>query len=1187
MYLKALEIQGFKSFPDKTRIAFEKDVTAIVGPNGSGKSNIADAILWVLGEQSSKTLRGGKMEDVIFSGTENRKPLGFAEVSMVLDNGDKALPLEFSEVAVTRRVYRSGESEYSINGAACRLKDIHELFMDTGVGKEGYSIIGQGKIEEILSVKSEDRRLLFEEAAGISKYRSRRDEALAKLDRERQNLTRVDDIVAELESQIGPLLESSEKAKEYLSLRDELKVVQVNSFLNQVDDAGKKLAGMKSSLQIVVNQIADEEQKLAERQSEYASLREQSARASAFARELSESREGLLRAADGQNGEISLARERIKNLQTENERLEQAIDKRKASIERKKAENLSEEERFARTEALLLENREALAEKQAALDETDAALRDKEKEIESLNAGLVEKAAEAAETRAEIHRLELAYEELERAKERLNEEAAGRESRFAELEAAKDAAEEAAEEAKSRIMDAQKVLSFQSAERENLSKQLGEKYAERSALEKTLHAAESRLKALKDLERDMEGYYRSVKYILREKQRNPRLSGICGAVGELAEAPEEYALAIEIALGASVQDIIAETEEVASAAIELLKASKEGRATFLPLTAVKPRDLGGKRQALLSEKGVIGVAKDVITYDPKYENAFANLLGGVLITDSLDTAVRISRKYGYNYKLVTVAGEVINPGGSMTGGSVANRGSGIFNRGREIEKLTKSVAADSAEDKRISGGIDALNAKKQATDEEIDKTRKKIQDLMLQHNNSKNTLENAQAEIARQQAARAELAAEDADVMARIIEKNRETREARETLSKADSVILTLKNGLESRQSAISDSRQAREAVSNELTELKISISSLEAALNLSMDGMGRAGDEITVLERENAADEEAIEANRVREAGQDEAIRAAENEIALLELQIEDCLAKNRQNDETLQTLAEALESLDGDKTAGSEALSRLSAEKARLEMRAEQTEEDVRRLYDTMWDEYKVTYQSALEVKRLEMGQERLSREERRLKNALRDLGDVNVGAIEEYKTIKQRFDFLNLQRSDIIQAEDKLKGIIAELTELMETRFSEQFGIISRNFGEVFTEMFGGGRAYLKLTDENDVLESGIEIVAQPPGKTLRNMLLLSGGERALTAIALLFGILRMKPSPFCILDEIEAALDDANVARFAEFIKNYAGGTQFIIITHRKGTMEAADVLYGVTMQEQGISKLVSVKLEEAS
>jgi len=1186
MRLKRLDLTGFKSFPEKVRLEFVPGVTAVVGPNGSGKSNIADAARWVLGEQSPKSLRGGKMEDVIFSGTENRRPLGFAEVTMALDNADGALPLEFAEVAVTRRVYRSGESEYSINGAPCRLRDIHELFMDTGVGKEGYSIIGQGKVEEILSAKSEDRRLLFEEAAGISKYRSRRDEALAKLERERQNLLRADDIIAELEAQVGPLFESSEKAKAYLALRDELKIVQVNGFLAQAGDAGKKLGEARNSLEIVNAQIAGEEQKLAEGRRGYDAVREKSVLASVSAKELRESREALLRECGGKRNDITLARERIGNLHTDSGRLTAAIEKREASIGQKKAENLSEEERFARTEALLRENREALAKKQADLDEADAALGEREKEIEALNAGMVERAGEAAALRGEIRRLEAAYAELEQAKERLNEEAASGESLLAERAARKAAAEAAARDAGERMAQAQKILGFQSAERESLSAKLGEKYAERSALEKTLHAAESRLKVLRDLERDMEGYYRSVKYILRERRRNPLLSGICGAVGELAEAPDEYALAIEIALGASVQDIVTLTEEDASGAIELLKSSGEGRATFLPLSAVKPRDLGKSKNALLGEKGVVGVAKDLIAYDPRYENAFANLLGNVLVTDTLDTAISISRKHGYNYKLVTLTGEVINPGGAMTGGSAANRGSGVFNRGKEIERLARTVSEESAKNGRAGEAIRVLNAKKQATDEELEKTRGRLQELLLLKNDNENSLERADSEIIRLRAAKEELAAKDAEIMAKIIEKNGEIREAGQNLARAEAAMRALKDGLESRQAAVSEARAAREAVNGALTELKIAIGGLEAALSLSKDGKNRVVDEIAVLERENEADAAAIAANLAKEAGLEAEIAAAEAEIASLESRTEECAAKARENEKTLQGLAEALEELDAAKTAASEALGRLGAEKARLETRAEQVEQDVRRLYDLMWDEYRITYQTALEVRRLEMSQDKLAREERRLKNAIRDLGDVNVGAIEEYKNIKTRFDFLNLQRSDIILAEDKLKGVIAELTGLMEARFSEQFALISANFGDVFREMFGGGRAYLSLADEKDVLGSGIEIIAQPPGKTLRNMLLLSGGERALTAIALLFGILRMKPSPFCILDEIEAALDDANVGRFAAFLKNCAGDTQFIMITHRKGTMEAADVLYGVTMQERGISKLVSVRLEKA-
>ena len=966
MFLKRLEISGFKSFTEKIKLDFPEGITAIVGPNGSGKSNIGDAIRWVMGEQSAKSLRGAKMEDIIFSGTQHRKPLGYAEVQMIIDNSSGFLLTDFSEVTITRRLFRSGESEYLINGSLCRMKDIHRLFMDTGVGREGYSIIGQGRVDEILSASSVDRRHLFEEAAGIVKYKTRRHEAFLKLDREKQNLERVNDLIEELASQIEPLSQQAAAAKEFLNLRDQYKIIHINLFLREAAAAEEESKRINSHIANLSAQSEKEKYSLSSVEDDIQSLKAEEADAEAEYKETN--RQIIHYVAE--------------------------IEKAKSNI--RLAERIKKE-----------------------IEQHYLAITQKQKDFEIDEAAL---------------------------------------SKMAAAKSDKVALEQ-------RIFDL-------SQKQQKLVKETETLRAEAMTVQQRLHAALSRQKLLVEMERGHEGYYNSVKAVFDRKNNDPSFGkGIVGTVSEMLTVPQEYEVSISVTLGGAAQNIITFTEADAQRAISYLKSAKAGRATFLPVSAMKPRSINGDR--LLKEPGVIGLANTLVSFDQHYKPVYDYLLGNVFVVENLQRAVELSRKYHQAHRLVTLEGDLISPGGAMTGGSSGRQATDLLGRRRHIEELHKQIAVLQTKEKDFEISQHNLNIKLSTVAVEITKlNEEKIQNgLIIQ------SLQTAQGHADRQ---------------------------------------------------------------AKELETMKLQKAALETELSAIDPKL--AGDlavELEKLEKSQKAIEERIANYRT-------SISKAE------EMQKEHM-----------------------------EVIARLNKESARLEARCEQMESDSRRLHNEIWESYNMTFQSAQEFHKPELPANFLRQEEKRLKAEISALGDVNIGAIEAYKTLNERHNFLISQRDDILEAEEQLQEIIQKLTEQMEQQFITQFSLIAKHFNDVFREMFGGGNAGLTMSDPGQALESGIEISAQPPGKNLQSLSLLSGGERALTAIALLFGILRMKPAPFCVLDEIESALDDANVIRFSQFIKLHSKDTQFIVITHRKGTMECADTLYGVTMQEQGISKMVSV------
>jgi chromosome segregation protein len=1133
-----------------------------------------------LGEQSAKSLRGAKMEDIIFAGTANRRQLGFAEVILVIDNTDSRLPIDFSEISVARRVYRSGESEYQINGTTCRLRDIHEMFMDTGIGKEGYSIIGQGRIEEILSTRSEDRRVLFEEAAGIVKYKNRKHEAEQKLDRERLNLLRVSDIIAELESQIAPLHEQSEAAKEYLALKERLKLLQVNMFLLDADKSQKELDALDENISALAEQVSAE---AAARESIIVRIAELKQEHDALASEIKQHEEQSGEAkvtAESYEGDIRLAEEQIaadiERLFAETEQEKARLAALNASIEEERERQAEIEQELARAESDLLE-------KQKSYEAAGRRMSEGEQKIGQFNALIISKMQEISDTRAREQKSKAAYERLQEIKEELNDERESGRDKANENAARLNLLEEklAALAATSAKAEADiSVLLRESTEcndkLEAASEELKKRY-------KSYNESRSRHKLLAEMESGYEGYHRSVKSVLVRKG-GAGFEGICGAVAELLDVDAKYETAIEIALGGAAQNIITETEDDAIAAIKYLKANNEGRATFQPLSAVKGRDFGAERTQLLAGRGVCGIAKELIRYNKAYENVFSSLLGRVLVADDIHNAVALAKKHGHTHKIVTLEGELLSPGGAMSGGS-SHKAVSLFSRGRELKELKKQITALESDIERLKSREEALNNELAAIKGQIEEKRGILQSAALEQAGQQQSYDQAKEALQAFEELDAGFAAKDADIMEKLLAANKEMRGYESTIADIENEVAGLHEQRDIFQSNMLDEKEEQEEGVRELINAKAALSALEQQIAAAKDNIAR-------MESEASGSRAAIEKHGVSVEARNERKQKSEDRLNETLRKLEELKEKQQSLDGTLDGLnkniaekSDTLALLEQTEREKMELLAGLNAENVRLEMKKEQVTENSRRLYDAMWDEYAITYQTALAYERLSLTQAQLARDERGIKSEIQALGDVNVGAIEEYKNVKERFEFLAAQREDIIAAEDKLMGIIAQLTELMARQFAEQFRLISENFAYVFREMFGGGTAYLKLQDENNVLETGIDIIAQPPGKILQNMSLLSGGERALTATALLFGILRMKPSPFCILDEVESALDDSNVIRYAKYLKNFADDTQFILITHRKGTMEAADVLYGVTMQEQGVSKLVSVKLTE--
>ncbi len=1181
MYLKSIEIQGFKSFAKKIVFDFPDGITGIVGPNGSGKSNVADAVRWVLGEQKIKQLRGSRMEDVIFAGTAERKPLGFAFVAITLDNSDHKLKLDFEEITVSRRVYRSGESEYMINGSVCRLKDIQELFYDTGIGKEGYSIIGQGQIDKILQGKPEERRELFDEAVGIVKYKKRKTIALRKLENERLNLARVKDILGELNRQIGPLRRQSEAANKYVELRDELKKYDINLFLFENGAAREKIKEYHEKEEIAARDLETGKAEFEAAKEEFEKLSGDIVR---LDNEINDVKNRISQSdiiKENMTGNIRLLEEQI-NSATE---AEKSFSARRGRL---MDDIHTAEEEKARIEAEKQENQKTLTESVSRSNDQDSKVleiqnenEELRQEIEKAKERLIELVNEKGDINARKERLDAVLEQIARRKEelsasleRIETQTSAQEEKVAGLNAEFESAQKNVKSIEDEIETNKKELAGSDAALAKLNLELGlakQEYVENQA----------KLETLKNITERYEGYGNSIKEVMKLKEKD---QGIHGVVADIIKVDKKYEIAIETALGGNIQNIVTDTEGTAKEAIEYLKANKLGRATFLPLKAVKGRG-EFKNQEVLEEDGVLGLASSLVETEEKYEGVAKYLLGRIVVADHIDNAIRIARKYNYSLMIVTLEGELLNRGGALSGGAFKNK-SNLLGRRREIEEIETFLKKSAGKQDSFEKDIELISGRMELLKKEISDRSAELQENLIYMNTVRVNLEQEK-------------------------EKHKDILVGAESINKENEDIETRTASINTENTGLNDELESNsnenEAVKKKITELEEQLASkreeeakeliLAQSMKVENSRLTEQSSHLTnaLIRAEN--DLEQLNADML------ELKKSSENSTRSIETksaEIEDIKKSIGEASAQAEELRERLEKLEREKEeqAGSHAgfidkreelaqmVADLDKEVIRLSSAREKLEERFENRSNYIWEEYELTYNSALPLRNEELNDVAEMREKiSDLKTQIRRLGVINVGAIEEYKEVSERHEFLTAQYEDLLKAEADLVKIIRELDKQMKEQFNVEFKKIREEFGRVFKEMFGGGYGRIELEEDADVLDAGISIIAQPPGKKLQNMLQLSGGEKALTAIAVLFAIQNLKPSPFCLLDEIEAALDDANITRFADYLHKLSKDVQFIVITHRRGTMEAADRLYGITMQEKGVSTLISVDLTD--
>ena len=1181
MYLKRLELQGFKSFADKTVLEFMPGITSVIGPNGSGKSNISDAIRWVLGEQSMKSLRGSKSEDIIFAGTQNRKSLGFAEASIVFDNTDGKLPIEYSEVTVTRKIYRTGESGYFINKTPCRLKDVLELFMDTGIGKDGYSIIGQGKIDEILSNKSEDRRHIFEEAAGIVKYRVRKVESEKKLENTKLNLLRINDILSEIEGTIEPLKMQSEKARKFLDLREELKGIEIGLFLHNIDTYKEKLEQIKIDEDILVSNNKDAEEKMT-------SLNELKEKLKTEINAITEEIEAMQnigfessKQIEQINSNVNVANERIANNKENFARYEKEIEETKSRVQELEEERTSKIEKKTNLNNNKEKFQKELEEKEKALEELSKKLSSKELEIEAKKSQVEKNVDLKYEKNSEINTIEVNLENSIKREETLKSEI---NLTISELDSTRITKEDIAktfneiEASRNTIVKALDEIN----EKRNTANEKIKKYDNNiNAYESEERIKTSRLKFLQETEREKEGYVKSVKALLLECDKNVGLAkGMNGVLSNLIKVEKQYETAIEMALGAALQNIVTDDEQAAKKLVEHLRKNNLGRATFLPISSVK-----GKKLEKLNDKeisGVIGIASDLVKINKKYEEIVLNLLGRTVIVDDMENGIKLAKQNHYSFKIVTLKGDVINPSGGITGGSVAQKTVNILGRAREIEDLEKELKATSKKIEKEKEEKEEYEKSIENVLEEVESLERNLQEIDIVYATDKQKLVAVEENVEKLQTRLEKLRNEQSEIAISKENMNKEKEEKQKEIE----VILEETNKLneEIEQYAVlnKDNQKYIDDLNFDITNLKISVSSFDESqtsidemverINLDIENCNIAIENKTKQLEVITNDNLNLDALLIEYKEQIEKIK---QEVVNSDSKIEE-LKKSRVEKNEKQSKVEA------EILAQFNVIEDLKAQIVKIDVKKTKLEQDIEEIINKMWEEYEITPNNAGDFEKPTNVSETTKRVNS-LRNQIKNLGSINVDAIEEYKQTKQRYDFMCEQRLDLENSIEKLKKVISDMTSTMKEQFEKQFNIINQNFGEVFRELFGGGKAELILTDLDNILECGIEIQVQPPGKKLQSMTLLSGGEKAFTAIALLFAILKINPAPFCVLDEIEAALDDVNVYRFADYLKKFSNATQFLVITHRKGTMEAADTVYGITMQENGISKLLSMKL----
>ena len=1182
MHLKSLKAEGFKSFADKIELKFDGDITTIVGPNGSGKSNISDAVRWVLGEQSAKSLRGSKMEDVIFGGTQKRSKMGFAEVVLTLDNHDKLFNSNFDELVISRKVYASGESQYMINGATCRLRDIHEVFMDTGVGRDGYSMIGQGKVEEILSSKSEDRRVLFEEAAGISKYRYKKDEAERKLAHTEDNITRLSDIIAELESQVGPLEAQSKKAKKYLELKEELKVYEVNSAINIVEKNKEAVKKVIEDIGIVTEHLSKTKDEIAgydaQQEEVYAIFKEYDEKIAELEKMLRdiEVNNGILKSESGiMAGTIDSNKMLIERICAENDETNAKITNYKqelVSFDEEKTKIKKEIDEIE-TEIIKLQQ-----EKDADVDnseQTAIAEELQEKIIASVNA--------ISELKIKLSNSELMMQNYCQKKESLltdidkkSLELNGASQKLEDLKKERD-------EVKNQMKDDEDKLSSLLTLKDEISNKidiLKKEYDDSSVL---LTQKRTRHKMLEDMEQNFSGYPKSVRFLMKAYENGElNKAKIYGPLSKLFDVEKEYITAIEVALGGAIQNIVVEDENDAKIAIEYLKRAKIGRATFMPVSAVRAKDF--EYDKVKFEKGFVSIASDLIRTDSKYYEIVRSLLSKCVVVSTIDDGIAISRKYKNDFKIVTLSGELLNKGGTMSGGYISET-SNILGREQEIVELSADIIELEKSNNKLKDELFDLS-------KQFEKTKEQADDLSFDMSDDRMLLAEISKDIEHN-----EIVLKDYNNLIENLSKDaianekaeREQSEQRDEFANKISIeeikITEARQKLSEIEKALSDVIFRKEILADTIVEKTMQKSSLLKDITVLDDK--KADKESEISQAITNIELKQTEINDINEKNQqlsyeislkDEQLKASSKESEKLLSKIEDCKKIKHDHEENSKAV-QILSKESRDKVYA------LTEECGRLESRKEKLESEVDSAVSRLWDEYEITYSETEKYKQDLGGITVVNKVISEIRGKIRALGNINVDAIEEYKAVSERYEFLTGQRADLQKAKNDLTSIITEMLKVMESRFREEFEKINKHFKTTFVELFGGGTAELSLDDPLNILESAININVQPPGKKLQSLMLLSGGERALSAIALLFAIIKIRPTPFCFLDEIEAALDEANVYRFAEYIKTYSKQTQFILITHRRGTMECADTIYGITMQEKGVSKLLKLSLGE--
>ncbi|UFJ42079.1 chromosome segregation protein SMC [Brevibacillus humidisoli] len=1181
MYLKRLELIGFKSFADRTELEFVPGVTAVVGPNGSGKSNVSDAIRWVLGEQSAKSLRGAKMEDIIFAGSDTRKPVNFAEVSLTLDNTDQSLGIEYSEVTVTRRVYRSGESEYSINNRSCRLKDIMELFMDTGVGKEAYSIIGQGRIEEILSTKSEDRRGIFEEAAGIVKYKTRKREAEKKLDETEQNLVRIHDIVSEIDEQVGPLEEQAEKAKAYKSLQQQLTEHEVALYVQQIDVAHAKWQESTERVNQLREQLAGLSAQAASHEANLEQARFHVGQIDQSIEELQQVLLAVSEEVEKAEGQREVLKERQRNLagnrQQTLERMHRLTEKQRLT-----EEQLAEErQRQAEAEARFRESEQSLAEAELSYAEMVQALND---DVETLKSDYFETLNEMANLRNDIRHGEQLLQTHQARVERLLQEkerlAAEEQERLTKLESYQQ-----------ELTELERSIEETLTLYRNLMEGIRERQSQAEKSRKELHqyeqrkeAAKSRLDLLKEMQSEFAGFQHGVKEILKAREKG--FQGIHGAVAELVKVPEKVETAIEVALGGALQNVVVEDEASGRKAIAYLKQHNLGRATFLPLDVIRPRSIqDSDRRTVERQTGVVGIASQLVSSEQRYRSIVESLLGNVIVTETLEQANQVARACGYRYRVVTLEGDIVNAGGSMTGGTLKKNTANLLGRGRQAEELEATLQEL---DKAIEGqqaALVALAAEIKQMEQQQEQLRSQGETLRVREQEQKGLVQQTEA-AGKTIAERLFVLDQDLEGYQREMEEtNRKLTEQKQRLDELAVEEQRLTEQIAAAETKRQEHLSNKEEMNERITGLKVTVAQVKQEHQSRTEQVERLEQQLDALKREWAEASESMTLLDEQEADSQGAFRELDSKIGVLR-QDKDRVAvliQERRGERAAQFAKQ--EQLELEAKEGQKQVKAVEDRLHQEEVKTNRYDVELDHLLTKLSEEYELSYELASQRYQSQVSIQEQQQIVARLKKEIAGLGTVNLGAIEEYERLSERLVFLRTQEADLNEAKAMLYQVIAEMDEEMSRRFRETFEEIREKFQEVFVELFGGGRADLVLSQPDNLLETGVDIVAQPPGKKLQNLALLSGGERAFTAMALLFSILKVKPVPFCVLDEVEAALDEANVSRFAEYMHRFSKQTQFICVTHRKGTMENADVLYGITMQEGGVSKLVSVRLED--